>query len=186
MIKKDTERAMTPRELFERDFAVAQKLVDEAFSRASMTQGGEAKVDNHLTVYKNFTFDASHILPKHPGKCSQLHGHTWWLRVGVSGPANADTGFVIDFHLLKNIVTDNLIKEVDHTHLGQGNIFDPTTELTAVATFGPSFYPTSENLILFFRKLLTPLFAAEKIELVYLELKETPTSGCVWRKHGTY
>lgn len=30
-----------------------------------------------IKVTKSFTFDASHFLPNHKGKCSTMHGHTY-------------------------------------------------------------------------------------------------------------
>jgi 6-pyruvoyltetrahydropterin/6-carboxytetrahydropterin synthase len=68
-----------------------------------------------LTVSKNtrmvigteVTFDAAHRLTFHKGKCKNLHGHTWKVKVKVSGPGFLD--MVVDFGEIKNIV-----KELDH------------------------------------------------------------------------
>lgn len=174
---------MTARELFHKHLDEAQKVVDAAFAQSdpSLAQGETVRAaPEHLLVYKDFTFDASHILPKHPGKCSNLHGHTYHLRVGVKGPVDPETGFVIDFTTLKSIVQNFVINQVDHTHLGCGNIYDSDSGLAAQS----DFYPTCENLILVFVRWLATRLDCEGVELVYLELKETPTSGCEWRKYG--
>jgi 6-pyruvoyltetrahydropterin/6-carboxytetrahydropterin synthase len=39
-----------------------------------------------VLIRKQFRFEAAHVLPHHPGKCSRLHGHSYRLEVAVSGP----------------------------------------------------------------------------------------------------
>jgi len=113
-------------------------------------------VSDRLTIYKHFTFEASHVLPNHPGKCANLHGHSWKLTVGVSGPVNPETGFVVDYAILSELVKAHIINVVDHQHLGHGDI-----ELGAYQKFpavlGASFYPSSENLVKAFVRILQPL-----------------------------
>lgn len=141
---------------------------------------------NHdrLTVYKNFTFEASHVLPRHPGKCSRLHGHSWKLTVGVSGLVNKESGFVIDYNVLSEAVKAHVINNVDHMHLGQGSLSSSIGVMAAIApsqkffpgavlqtledsqpqmtiaaspVFGEDFYPSSEHLVLQFAKILQPV-----------------------------
>jgi 6-pyruvoyltetrahydropterin/6-carboxytetrahydropterin synthase len=51
------------------------------------------------TVFKEFTFDSAHRLPNVPEghKCGRLHGHTYGIRLEVSGPVGAETGWVQDY-----------------------------------------------------------------------------------------
>ncbi len=79
-----------------------------------------------VTIYFERTFDASHVLPDHPGKCSRLHGHTYRARVWLTGTPNPTTGMVVDFLELKRIVD-----EWDHAHLNDLVSFPPTVELLA-------------------------------------------------------
>jgi 6-pyruvoyltetrahydropterin/6-carboxytetrahydropterin synthase len=111
-----------------------------------------------MELTKTFRFEASHVLPKHPGKCSRLHGHSWVLHVSVSGPINIDTGFVMDFADISAVVKP-LIKRLDHRHLGtweEGTWFAAARERWGVPGLpfdlyvpGLPFdlYPTSENLL---------------------------------------
>lgn len=69
-----------------------------------------------MNIQKLFRFEASHILPRHPGKCKNLHGHSWVLRLGVSGHIDPRTGFVLDYGEL-NQVMDPLVAVMDHNHL---------------------------------------------------------------------
>lgn len=138
-------------------------------------------MNRKLEVTKEFRFEAAHVLPRHPGKCSKLHGHSWLLRVGVRAPINPATGFVVDFIDLKALVQP-LIEQWDHSFLGAD---------TAVGN--PSFngYPSSENLVMhvvnFVREQLYRLDqtiegdVASLPELSLVEIEETCTSRCTWR-----
>jgi len=53
-------------------------------------------------------FDAAHFLPQHKGKCKNLHGHTWTIKV-VCKSELLKEGMVIDFGDIKAI-----INELDH------------------------------------------------------------------------
>lgn len=81
-----------------------------------------------LSVTKIFHFEACHHLPNYKGKCNQLHGHSYKLEVTVETVKfNQDTGMVIDFNELKDIITQNVIDNYDHSYLN--NIFkNPTVE----------------------------------------------------------
>jgi len=57
-------------------------------------------------------FDAAHYLPKYPGKCANLHGHTYQVEVEVSGEVQQN-GMFIDFAVLKEEVK-KVIEQLDH------------------------------------------------------------------------
>lgn len=53
------------------------------------------------------TFDAGHRVLGHQGglgKCARLHGHTYGVVVTVEGVKLDDTGFVVDFGVVKRII----------------------------------------------------------------------------------
>ena len=50
-----------------------------------------------MIVRRRFDFEAAHRLPRHPGKCRELHGHSYRLVVAVERPVDPDSGMVIDF-----------------------------------------------------------------------------------------
>ena len=81
-----------------------------------------------MLVCKKVSFDAAHYLPNYPGKCKNLHGHTWILEVEVCGPVDVESGMVIDFAKLKKDVNDSIIDILDHTLLND-TIGNPTCEL---------------------------------------------------------
>jgi 6-pyruvoyltetrahydropterin/6-carboxytetrahydropterin synthase len=80
-------------------------------------------------VTRSFTFDAAHMLPWHPGRCRNLHGHTYRLEVTVEGPIGPN-GIVIDFGDVDDAVQRIVIDRFDHTYLN--DVLDnPTAELIA-------------------------------------------------------
>lgn len=68
------------------------------------------------------TFDAAHYLPNYDGKCKNLHGHSWKIKVRCESETLNKDGFVVDFSALKKI-----IREFDHTLLNTF-IANPTAE----------------------------------------------------------
>jgi 6-pyruvoyltetrahydropterin/6-carboxytetrahydropterin synthase len=81
------------------------------------------------SVTCSFTFEAAHRLAWHPGKCRNLHGHSYRLEVTVAGPLD-DNGVVVDFDLLREIVEREVIGQWDHRDLNEV-IDNPTAELLA-------------------------------------------------------
>ncbi|MBB8590211.1 6-carboxytetrahydropterin synthase, partial [Escherichia coli] len=51
------------------------------------------------TLYKDFTFEAAHRLPNVPNghKCGRLHGHSFVVRLEITGEVDKHTGWIIDF-----------------------------------------------------------------------------------------
>lgn len=130
------------------------------------------------SVTKIFRFEAAHYLPGYDGKCRNLHGHTWKLEVEVSGFVTAETGMVIDFVYLKNLVNDEVISKLDHTCLNEA------LEGKMVDCYGV-VNPTCENLLDWIWKRLSPMGGwTGKIKLERLRLWETPDSYAEMRLGG--
>lgn len=138
-----------------------------------------------MLLTKEFRFEASHILPLHPGKCSRLHGHSWVLKVSVRGKVQRETGFVMDYADISSIVKP-LIDRLDHRHLGQWSnparqqgIPTSTSFVVGVGTshmvegLPPDFYPSSENLLVWIGHQLLEA----GLDWAELELDETCTSS---------
>ena len=135
-----------------------------------------------ITVVKELEFAASHYLPNHPGKCRNLHGHTYTLQVGVRGKVDEETGMVVDFGDLKMFVTDTIINHLDHSHLNEVSIYgdDGLPEF-------PRKTPTAEAMTQWIVKILNHyLFKKWEglVALCFVRLYETPTSYAEWK--GTF
>ena len=55
-------------------------------------------------IFKEFTFEAAHLLPNVPEghKCGRLHGHSFHVALHVSGPIEPESGWLMDFADLKS------------------------------------------------------------------------------------
>jgi 6-pyruvoyltetrahydropterin/6-carboxytetrahydropterin synthase len=81
-------------------------------------------------------FSAAHTLPRHPGKCKDLHGHTYKVEIVMEGEKKENIECVADFSEVKSLV-EEVLGLVDHKLLN---------EIIS--------YPTSENIALFLKDAL--------------------------------
>ena len=116
-----------------------------------------------MELYKEFSFEAAHLLPHVPEghKCRRLHGHSFHVRVTVRGPLDPTLGWVMDFADIKRAWAP-LHEALDHRYLND----IPGLE-----------NPTSERLAQWIWRRLAPDLAG----LAAIEVRETCTSGCLYR-----
>lgn len=106
------------------------------------------------------TFSAAHHLPYYEGNCRNLHGHTWKAEIQIDSKTNPETGMVIDFRTIKNVVND-----LDHSHLNDV-LENPTCEHVA------------EHLINKMSEHITD-------GMITLKLYESETSWCKLTRYST-
>ncbi len=116
-----------------------------------------------MEIYKDFTFEAAHVLPNVPAghKCGRLHGHSFNVRLYISGEVDSQSGWIMDFGDIKAIFKP-IYDRLDHYYLND----IPGLE-----------NPTSEVLAKWIWRELKPTLP----QLSMIELKETCTSGCIYR-----
>ena len=69
---------------------------------------------NYL-LHTETVIDSCHYLKGYDGKCSELHGHTWLLKVWIKGSKLDDVGILFDFtkiKTIKNIFDHKLINKI--------------------------------------------------------------------------
>lgn len=113
-----------------------------------------------MEIFKEFTFEAAHRLPNVPEghKCARLHGHSFRVRVWVSGEVDGRLGWVMDFADVK-AAAKPVIALLDHYYLN---------EIEGLEN------PTSENVARWIWARLKPALAG----LSRVEVQETCTAGC--------
>lgn len=82
-------------------------------------------------------FDAAHRLEGHPGKCSQLHGHSWVVEAVLASKVTGQDGMVLDFEQAGGALSD-AVASFDHVCLNEVAPFDkeaPTAENVARVVF---------------------------------------------------
>lgn len=85
-----------------------------------------------VTITESFTFEAAHRLPFVPEghKCGREHGHSYKVRVQVSGEPD-ERGFVVDYAELAR-AWQPLHDAIDHRRLNDvDGLENPTTEVLA-------------------------------------------------------
>lgn len=138
---------------------------------------------------KIFHFEAAHALNGYDGKCRNIHGHSYEMRVTVKGmplnePGNPKNGMVIDFHDLKNIVNQEVVDKFDHAFIIGNNMpkdfveitkhnFDKVVELP--------YQPTTENMLADFAERIKKRLP-QHVDLYSVTLQETRDSMAEWRE----
>jgi 6-pyruvoyltetrahydropterin/6-carboxytetrahydropterin synthase len=146
-----------------------------------------------VEITKEITFEAAHYLHNPQWdrrknleifkKCSGYrtdnpqashfpHGHSYRLRVAVKGPVNGETGFVMDFKVLKDILRKEVFEKFDHRFINE--------EVEPFKS-NPKLQTTVENLLDVFWFFLELEKTKQKATLQELTLWETPTSFGVYR-----
>ncbi|MEO3778253.1 6-carboxytetrahydropterin synthase QueD [Micromonospora sp. B11E3] len=118
-----------------------------------------------MEIFREFTFEAAHRLPNVPEehKCARLHGHSYRVTVHVSGDVDPHSGWVMDFGDLKKAV-EPIRDRLDHYYLNDvPGLENPTSEVLA-------------------RWIWDRL--ADSLPLSAVAVRETCTSGCVYRGEG--
>jgi 6-pyruvoyltetrahydropterin/6-carboxytetrahydropterin synthase len=115
-----------------------------------------------MEIFREFAFEAAHFLPRVPPghKCARLHGHSYVVEVHVAGPADPETGWVLDFADIKKAFAP-FHARLDHHCLNEVPGLDN---------------PTSENLAVWIWRAL-----AGSLPLSSVLVRETRASGCVYR-----
>ncbi|MDD3677677.1 MAG: 6-carboxytetrahydropterin synthase QueD [Dehalococcoidales bacterium] len=113
-------------------------------------------------------FDAAHALRGYKGKCENLHGHRFVVKVKVTSSQLDDIGLAFDFTELKRILKE-VLSRFDHTNLDETPPFDKIN-------------PSSENIA-------RTVYEAMKIELKDAPVKlsgvkvwESPESAVEYRE----
>lgn len=114
-------------------------------------------------IFKDFHFESAHRLPNVPPghKCGRLHGHSFQVRLVIRGEVDAASGWVMDFSEIKARFKP-VLEELDHYFLN---------DIAGLEN------PTSENLARWIWGRMRPV-----LPLLYaVEIRETCTSGCIYR-----
>jgi len=115
-----------------------------------------------MEIFKEFSFEAAHLLPNVPPghKCGRLHGHTFYVTLYISGEPGETSGWLMDFADIKGIFKP-VYDRLDHYYLN---------DIEGLEN------PTSENIARWIWRELKPLLPS----LCRVMIRETCTSGCIY------
>ena len=140
-------------------------------------------------ITKIFHFEAAHALNGYDGKCRNIHGHSYEMRVTVKGMplnelGNPKNGMVIDFHDLKAIVNQEVIEKLDHSFIIGNNMPKDFVEITKQnfdKVVELPYQPTTENMLADFAQRIKRRLP-QHVELYSVTLQETRDNIAEWRE----
>ncbi len=119
------------------------------------------------------TFAAGHALRHYRGKCENVHGHNYRVRVTVQGEELNSIGLLVDFVDLKKHLR-GIIEGLDHQFM---NDLDAFRELN----------PSAENIAKYFHDELIRAFSTDggqnPVRISEVKIWETDTSTATYRPH---
>lgn len=115
-----------------------------------------------IKLGKDFIWEMSHRLPFHNGWCKNIHGHSYKMRVELTGELDQN-GMLIDFYDIDKVVKP-IINQYDHSMLVDEND-TKTLEFLKENNFRfvkVNFTSTSENIAINFAKQFATEFSKHK------------------------
>ena len=114
------------------------------------------------------SFSAGHALRGYKGKCENVHGHNYKMRVTLEGPELDSIGLLYDFTHLKGVIRD-LVSRVYHQFLNEIAPFDVIN-------------PSAENLAKYFYEETTRQMNAmpDGARVMCITIWETDTTSATY------
>ena len=114
-------------------------------------------------------FAAGHALRNYKGKCENIHGHNWRVRVVIEGERLDDTGLLVDFIDVKDLM-GSVIARLDHQFLNEVAPFDVKN-------------PSAENIAEYFYREMSTGLAPTPVPVKIREVKiwETDIQSATFR-----
>ncbi len=120
---------------------------------------------------KDFNFAAAHYIPsKLAGKCSKVHGHTYFMNVCIVGDELDEAGFLVNFSHIKKLIHDRF----DHSLLNEDVLFNDQD-----ANLFPSMEIVARTAWTIIQDHLDSL--QNRPKCIQIFLRETPTSYIIYR-----
>ncbi len=117
------------------------------------------------------TFAAGHALRNYRGKCENVHGHNYRVRVIIAGEKLDQAGLLVDFSDVKRILRA-IIERLDHTFL---NDVPPFDELN----------PSAENMARYFYQEMSRELGGQAssspVRVAEVKIWETDTATATYR-----
>lgn len=114
------------------------------------------------------TFAAGHALRNYHGKCENVHGHNYRLRVTLAGTQLDAAGLLVDFTELKSVM-QTAIERLDHQFINNVPPFD-------------TLNPSAENMAKYFYDALSSaLDNRNSVRVSEVKLWETEVAAATYR-----
>jgi len=136
-----------------------------------------------IRITKEFDFEAAHALDGYDGKCRDIHGHSYHLKVTFIGKPKQDMslsecGMVIDFSDIKKLVRSKIYDLFDHRLILREDSRFKSIEKENQRVRYVNYQPTCENMLIEIVNILKDNFT--DIDLHSVFLRETSNSYAEW------
>ena len=113
------------------------------------------------------SFAAGHALRDYHGKCENVHGHNYKVRITVAGERLDSTGLLVDFVEVKRLM-GAVIEYLDHRFINDLSPFDQIN-------------PSAENIAKYFYERVHEGLSDDVVRISEVKVWETDTSSAVYR-----
>jgi 6-pyruvoyltetrahydropterin/6-carboxytetrahydropterin synthase len=115
------------------------------------------------------SFASAHALRNYKGRCENVHGHNWKVRVVIEGEKLDATGMLVDFLDVKSLLGE-ILDRIDHQFLNEIPPFDVVN-------------PSAENIAEYFYQQLNGKLAETPVPVRIREVKiwETEIHSATYR-----
>jgi 6-pyruvoyltetrahydropterin/6-carboxytetrahydropterin synthase len=121
---------------------------------------------------KDMQLAAAHYIPhEEAGKCRNVHGHTYFINVTIAGDELDDSGFLVNFGRIKELIHNRF----DHTLMNDAkDLFNEEDS---------NFFPTTEVVARTIYEIIQADLEQRpnKPQCVQVFVRETPTSYVVFK-----
>lgn len=137
------------------------------------------------TLMSEASFDSAHFLAGYKGKCKNIHGHRWTIKIEICGEILQETGdfrgMLVDFGDIKNELKE-LADNLDHALIiEKGTINKKLLAALLESDFRVielDFRPTAEN----FAKYSFDYFIEKGFSVKQATVYETPTNFATYSR----
>jgi 6-pyruvoyltetrahydropterin/6-carboxytetrahydropterin synthase len=114
-------------------------------------------------------FASAHALRNYKGRCENVHGHNWKVRVVIEGEKLDQTGMLVDFLDVRSLLNE-ILDRIDHQFLNEIPPFDVIN-------------PSAENIAEYFYQQMTGRLAETPVPVSIREVKiwETEIQSATYR-----
>lgn len=113
-------------------------------------------------------FASAHALRNYKGRCENVHGHNWKVRVVIAGEKLDETGMLVDFLDVKDLMA-GIIDTIDHQFLNEIPPFDVVN-------------PSAENIAeYFYTRMAEGLGATPSVRVTEVKIWETAIQSATYR-----
>jgi 6-pyruvoyltetrahydropterin/6-carboxytetrahydropterin synthase len=128
-----------------------------------------SKMKTMFEVSVEDSFAAGHALRGYHGKCENIHGHNYKVRITLAGEVLDETGMLVDFKEVK-VAINGVIERLDHQFL---NDLEPFNQAN----------PSAENIARYFYREVGSLLQAStgnRVRVKQVKLWETDTTAATY------